>query len=329
MALIAAVFLPLFAALLCWFRPLRSIAWAVTVVCLAVSLGSAVVAVGEVLSSGHVVAVPGWIEADGLGALVLLLVAFVCFAGGGFCRRIHATEARSKERLWWFYSNYNLFVFSLCCGSCSRSRQFGLGRGGAGYSVCHSVGWVRKHAGCARSRLEDGDIDHHGSAHCATRVSSALLGISDERWGYGRNLAGLIRDGIHHVAELVEAVVFAGVCGVRRKGRSCSDAHLAARCAQPGAYAGMRCAVRDEDHHTPLRDPAPAFRHFGFARCADGGVDDRDRPDLCRRLPHSCYCRSAITSGCSPIPRWNTWASSSLLLVSRPMRRLMEPSPKC
>ncbi|MGA8087306.1 MAG: proton-conducting transporter membrane subunit [Terracidiphilus sp.] len=113
MALIAAVSLPLLAALLCWFRPLRSIAWAVTVVCLAVSLGSAVVAVGEVLSSGHVVAVPGWIEADGLSALVLLLVAFVCFVAavfaGGYMRR----EARSKERLWWFYSNYNLFVFSL------------------------------------------------------------------------------------------------------------------------------------------------------------------------------------------------------------------------
>jgi len=35
MALIAAVFLPLLAALLCWMKPLRNIAWGVTVVCLA------------------------------------------------------------------------------------------------------------------------------------------------------------------------------------------------------------------------------------------------------------------------------------------------------
>lgn len=113
MALIAAVCLPLLAALLCWFRPLRSMAWGITVVCLVGSFGAAVVAAGQVLLSGHVVAVAGWMEADGLSALVLLLVGFVCMVAaifaGGYMRR----EAQSKERLWWFYSNYNLFVFSL------------------------------------------------------------------------------------------------------------------------------------------------------------------------------------------------------------------------
>jgi len=66
MALIAAVCFPLFAALLCWFRPLRKIAWAITVICLAACLGSSIVAVRGVLLRGSIVAVPGWIEADGL-----------------------------------------------------------------------------------------------------------------------------------------------------------------------------------------------------------------------------------------------------------------------
>lgn len=113
MALIAAVCLPLLAALLCWFPPLRKLAWPITVLCLAVCLGSAIVVVREVLFSGTILAVPGWIEADGLSALVLLLVAFVCLLAaiyaGGYMRR----ETGSRQRLWWFYSNYNLFVFSL------------------------------------------------------------------------------------------------------------------------------------------------------------------------------------------------------------------------
>ncbi len=113
MALIAAVSLPLLAALLCWFRPLRSRAWLITVVCLTASLAAAAVTTSQVLVSGRVVAIPGWLEADGLSALVLILVTFVCtlaaIFAGGYMRR----ETHSKERLWWFYSNYNLFVFSL------------------------------------------------------------------------------------------------------------------------------------------------------------------------------------------------------------------------
>jgi hydrogenase-4 component F len=113
MALIAAVCFPLFAALLCWLGPLRKIAWPITVVCLAACLGSAMAAVHQVLASGNIVAIPGWIEADGLSVLVLLLVAFVCllaaFYAGGYMRH----ETGSMKRLWWFYSNYNLFVFSL------------------------------------------------------------------------------------------------------------------------------------------------------------------------------------------------------------------------
>jgi hydrogenase-4 component F len=113
MALIAAICLPLLAALLCWFRPLRKVAWPITVLCLAACLGSAIVVVREVLFRGTIAAVPGWIEADGLSALVLLLVAFVCLLAGIYAGGYMRHETGSKKRLWWFYSNYNLFVFSL------------------------------------------------------------------------------------------------------------------------------------------------------------------------------------------------------------------------
>jgi hydrogenase-4 component F len=113
MALIASVFLPLLAALLCWAKPLRSIAWGTTVFCLSISFATSVMTAGQVLSNGRAVAIPGWIEVDGLGALVVLLVSFVCalaaiFAGGYM---LHASQQR--ERLWWFYCNYNLLAFAL------------------------------------------------------------------------------------------------------------------------------------------------------------------------------------------------------------------------
>jgi len=113
MALIAAVVLPLFAALLCWVKPLRSFAWAITVVCLTLSFAGAVITSGQVLQGGRVVAIPDWIGTDGLSALVLLLVTFVCALAAIFAGSYMRHETRSQKRLWWFYSNYNLFVFSL------------------------------------------------------------------------------------------------------------------------------------------------------------------------------------------------------------------------
>ncbi len=113
MGLIVAVCLPLLAALLCWIRPLRRIAWGITVICLSISFAMAIMIAGQVLRTGRVVAVPGWFEADGLSALVILLVSFVCALAavyaGGYMH--HGNEP--TERLWWFYCNYNLFVFAL------------------------------------------------------------------------------------------------------------------------------------------------------------------------------------------------------------------------
>ena len=113
MALIVAVFIPLLAGLLCWFKPLRRLAWGITVVSLSISFAAAVITAGRVLLSGNYVGIPGWIEVDGLGCLVLLLVVFVCLLAAIFAGGYMHHETQSKARLWWFYCNFNLFVFSL------------------------------------------------------------------------------------------------------------------------------------------------------------------------------------------------------------------------
>jgi hydrogenase-4 component F len=113
MTLIAAVFLPLLAALLCWLKPLRSIAWGTTVFCLSISFATSVTTAGQVLRNGRAVAIPGWIEVDGLSALVVLLVSFVCTLAAVYAGGYMRHDSQQKERLWWFYCNYNLLAFAL------------------------------------------------------------------------------------------------------------------------------------------------------------------------------------------------------------------------
>jgi hydrogenase-4 component F len=113
MALNSIVGIPLLAALLCWLGPLRKRAWIITLVAAWAVLLLAVQVSASVLSSGHVIGLRGWIEADAFSALVLTLVSFVAalasiFAGGYMSRREH-----DHSRLWWFYCNFNLFVFAL------------------------------------------------------------------------------------------------------------------------------------------------------------------------------------------------------------------------
>jgi hydrogenase-4 component F len=112
-ALTAVVAIPLLAALLCWALPLRRFAWVVTLIANWTVLPLAVFVASGILEHGRVVGIPRWIEADAFGALVLVLVSVVAalasiFAGGYMCRREH-----EHSRLWWFYCNYNLFVFAL------------------------------------------------------------------------------------------------------------------------------------------------------------------------------------------------------------------------
>ncbi|MGB8768557.1 MAG: hypothetical protein WCC92_03010 [Candidatus Korobacteraceae bacterium] len=100
MALVCAVFLPLLAALLCWIKPLRKIAWGVTAICLALSFATAAVSSEQVIRHGRAIVVAGWIEIDGLGALVVLLVSFVCTLAAIFARGYMRHGGDHAERLW-------------------------------------------------------------------------------------------------------------------------------------------------------------------------------------------------------------------------------------
>jgi hydrogenase-4 component F len=113
MALIVAVSPPLLAALLCWVKPLRSIAWGTTVLCLSISFATSVMTAGQVLLNGRAIGIPGWIEVDGLGSLMVLLVSFVCMLAAIFAGGYMRHGSQQTERLWWIYCNYNLLAFAL------------------------------------------------------------------------------------------------------------------------------------------------------------------------------------------------------------------------
>ena len=113
MTLIAVVAIPVLAALLCCLPPFRRAAWGITVASTLIALGLSVYVCTHVIAEGRLVAIPGWFEADGLSALMLALVSFVsalaCVFAGGYMPQ----EQHKGTRLWWFYTNYNLFVFAL------------------------------------------------------------------------------------------------------------------------------------------------------------------------------------------------------------------------
>lgn len=111
MALIAIIALPALAAFLCWFGPIRKAAWHVTVACQCAEFGLAMFIAAKVIAEGRVTGAAGWLEADGLSALTIGIVIFVCmlaaiFAGG------YMTHS-SKRKLWRFYAMYNLLSFAL------------------------------------------------------------------------------------------------------------------------------------------------------------------------------------------------------------------------
>ena len=113
MALIAIILSPLLAAFLCWMPPLRKAAWHVTVFFQGLEFLLALWIAGRVIASGRLVGASHWFEADGLGALVLLVVSFVCGIAAIYSVGYMQHDKEQKRRLWWFYTNYNLLVFAL------------------------------------------------------------------------------------------------------------------------------------------------------------------------------------------------------------------------
>jgi hydrogenase-4 component F len=93
----------------------RCFAAPVTILASAIVLGLAVAVAVEAAPDGHVAASGEWLTCDGLGALVLLLVAFVAFTAALFSlgyigeRIQHGRQKNIRA----YYALYNLFVLSL------------------------------------------------------------------------------------------------------------------------------------------------------------------------------------------------------------------------
>jgi hydrogenase-4 component F len=113
MALTAVVILPALAALLCWIHPFRKAAWVISVVCLCLDFVLAILVSRDVVMRSHVTGIPGVLEADGLSALILVLVSFVCAVAVIFAGDYMRHNKEQADRIWWFYCNYNLFAFAL------------------------------------------------------------------------------------------------------------------------------------------------------------------------------------------------------------------------
>lgn len=113
MALIGVVILPLIAALLCWIPRFRRAAWIISVLCLGSAFVLALVVAAEVISRSRVIGIPRWVEADGLSALLLVLVSFVTALAAIFARDYMRHDEEQSHRIWWFYCDSNLFAFAL------------------------------------------------------------------------------------------------------------------------------------------------------------------------------------------------------------------------
>lgn len=114
MILAAILVLPLLTAVLCWIPALGRRAAALltlgsSLTLLALSVRAAI----QVVESGRVIAIPGWIEGDALGVLILLLVTAVGLTASIYSLGYMPATTHDRARLYHYYGNLNLFIFSM------------------------------------------------------------------------------------------------------------------------------------------------------------------------------------------------------------------------
>jgi hydrogenase-4 component F len=112
--LVAILILPLLASVLCWTPKVgRRVASELTMVTSLLLFALSVIATHRVIARGPIVAIPGWLELDALGALILLLVTAVAVTASlysiGYMRR----TTHDISILHHYYGNFNLFIFSM------------------------------------------------------------------------------------------------------------------------------------------------------------------------------------------------------------------------
>lgn len=109
--LAAVTFIPIAASLLCWLPAVRRFAAPITVAAAAVVLALAAHVASVTAIVGRVHALGGWFTADGLGALILALVALVSFTASVFSWGYLSHHDTGRQHN--YYVLYNLFVASM------------------------------------------------------------------------------------------------------------------------------------------------------------------------------------------------------------------------
>lgn len=113
MSLFAILALPLLAALVCWRARAPGITSAATLIACVAVLALAVEIAFAVLRDGAIVGIENAVAVDALSALMVLLIAVVATGAAFFSRGYMRRSAEGPARLWFYYLNFNLFVFSM------------------------------------------------------------------------------------------------------------------------------------------------------------------------------------------------------------------------
>jgi hydrogenase-4 component F len=113
MHLAAILIIPALAGSLSLFLPQPRLAAPLTLVGCAVVLALAVVVALTAAQTGRVEALDGWLTCDGLGALILVLVAFVAFTAALFSWGYIGHRPEHRHRLKQYYALYNFFILSM------------------------------------------------------------------------------------------------------------------------------------------------------------------------------------------------------------------------
>jgi hydrogenase-4 component F len=113
MSLIVILVLPLLAVLVSWTRTTSRAGPVFTLLTSIATLAVTLHVWARLLAGGRVVAISGWIEADGLSVLILLMVSVVGLTASIFSLGYVQAVAHSRWKLRVYYANYNLFLFSM------------------------------------------------------------------------------------------------------------------------------------------------------------------------------------------------------------------------
>ena len=121
MVLVLLLLTPLLASGLCWLVPRPRWLEGITLASSGLSLGWAGLAAGHLISNSHLEAMGGWLYADALSGVTLLVTVFVGFTAALFSigylrediRGADLTRDEARGRLRIYYTLFNLFLFSM------------------------------------------------------------------------------------------------------------------------------------------------------------------------------------------------------------------------